>query len=129
MLESKLRQSSVSGRHWSGHWGAADRKRQQPGESAQGRALNRLPGRAYRIDESRDREWTARWFDGHGNLVAWFGGDAGLMFLALDYLAERTEQEFGVVVDRVWRREPLLSSDMRALIEGIEPVPKPGPGS
>ncbi len=105
----------MSGRKWNGRWGAAERKRQEPGESAQGRTLNRLPGREYRIDEGREGEWTAKWFDGQGNLVAWFGGDAGLMFLALDYLAERTENEFGVIVDRTWRREPKLSTEMRAL--------------
>ena len=113
----------MSGRSWSGRWGAADRNRQAPGESAHGRTLNRLPGRDYRINEGRDGEWTAKWFDGQGNLVAWFGGDAGLMFLTLDYLAERTEHEFGVDVDRVWRREPEMSGEMQKLMKQAKPVP------
>jgi hypothetical protein len=45
------------------------------------------------------------------------------MFLALDHLAERTEEEFGVVVDRIWRQEPELSGEMRALTERAKRVP------
>lgn len=113
----------MSGRNWNGRWGAADRKMQAAGESARGRTLDRLPGRTYRINEGRDGEWTAKWFDAQGNLVAWFGGDSGLMFLALDHLAERTAEEFGVVVDRIWRQEPELSGEMRALTARTKRVP------
>lgn len=119
----------MSGRNWNGRWGASDRKPQEPGESAQGRTLNRLPGRAYRINETREGEWTARWFDDQGNLVAWFGGDSGLMFLALNYLADRTENEFGVVVDRIWRREPEQSAEMKALTKHAKSSRRSSTGS
>jgi hypothetical protein len=47
-----------------------------------------------------------KWVDDNQDVVASFGGDIRLMFLALQHLADRTETEFGIVVDRIWQREP-----------------------
>jgi len=105
----------VSGRSWTGRWGVAHRNRQQRGLSAHGPIPNRLAGREYRINESRDGEWTVKWLDADGNVVAWFGGDVRLVFVALDHFASRTDSEFGIFVDRVWQREPELSAEMRSL--------------
>ena len=105
----------MSGRSWTGRWGVAHRNRQQRGLSAHGPILNRLAGREYRINESRDGEWTVKWLDADGNVVAWFGGDVRLVFVALDHFASRTDSEFGIFVDRVWQREPELSAEMRSL--------------
>ena len=56
-----------------------------------------------------------KWLDADGDVVAWFGGDVRLVFVALDHFASRTDSEFGIVVDRVWQREPELSAEMRSL--------------
>jgi hypothetical protein len=56
--------------------------------------------------------------------VAWFGGDVRLVFVALDHFASRTDTEFGILVDRVWQREPKLSAAMRSLIEGAAAPPQ-----
>jgi hypothetical protein len=114
----------VSGRSWTGRWGVAHRNRQPPGLSAQGPILNRLAGREYRISESRDGEWTVKWLDADGDVVARFGGDVRLVFVALDHFASRTDSEFGILVDRVWQREPKLSAAMRSLIEGAAAAPQ-----
>ena len=96
----------MSGRSWSGQWGVAQRVWQSRADSTMGPILNRLAGRQYRIDESRDDEWTVKWLDPDGHVVAQFGGDIRLVFVALQHLADRTETEFGIVVDRVWNQEP-----------------------
>lgn len=114
----------MSGRSWTGQWGVAHRNRQQSGRSAQGPILNRLAGREYRINESRDGEWTVKWLDADGDVVAWFGGDVRLVFVALDHFASRTDSEFGIVVDRVWAREPELSAEMRSLTKWAEAAPQ-----
>ncbi len=108
----------MSGRSWTGRWGVAHRNRQPPGLSAQGPILNRLAGQEYRISESRDGESTVKWLHADGDVVAWFGGDVSLVFVALHHFASRTDSEFGIVVDRVWQREPKLSAAMRSLTEG-----------
>src|SRR5216684_1642171 len=41
--------------------------------------------------------------------------DLRLVFVALDHFASRTDNEFGIVVGRVWQREPELSGEMRSL--------------
>ena len=105
----------MSGRSWTGRWGVAHRNRQQRGLSAHGPIPNRPAGREYRINESRDGEWTVKWLDADGNVVAWFGGDVRLVFVALDHFASRTDSEFGIFVDRVCQREPELSAEMRSL--------------
>ena len=97
----------MSGRSWSGRWGEAQRESQPRGESAGGPVLSRLVGRDYVISESRDGEWTVQWQDGYGDVAASFGGDVRLIYMALQHLADRTETEFGITVDRIWRREPL----------------------
>ena len=94
------------------------------GLSAQGPILNRLAGREYRINESRDGEWTVKWLDGDGDVVAWFGGDVRLVFVALDHFASRTDSEFGIVVDRVWQREPELSAEMSSLSKRAAAAPQ-----
>lgn len=86
--------------------------------------MDRLAGREYRINESREGEWTMKWFDAHGDVVAWFGGDVRLVFVALDHFASRTESQFGIVVDRVWQREPELSAKMRLLGERAAAAPQ-----
>jgi hypothetical protein len=96
----------VSGRSWAGRWGDTYREWQARGQAAEGPILNRLAGRQYRINESRDGEWSVKWLDDNQDVVASFGGDIRLMFLALQHLADRTEAEFGIVVDRIWQREP-----------------------
>ena len=96
----------MSGRSWSGQWGVAHRVWQSRADSTMGPILNRLAGRQYRIDEGRDDEWTVKWLDPDGHVVAQFGGDIRLVFVALQHLADRTETEFGIVVDRVWNQEP-----------------------
>jgi hypothetical protein len=101
----------MSGRSWGGQWGTTYREWQPKAQSATGPILNRLAGRQYRIDESRDGEWTVKWLDADGRVVAWFGGDMRLVFVSLQYLADRTESEFGIVVDRVWSREPEAGED------------------
>jgi hypothetical protein len=95
---SACKEGWVSGRSWTGRWGVAHRNRQPRGLSAQGPILNRLAGRKYRINESRDGEWTVKWLDADGDVVAWFGGDVRLVFVALDHFASRTDNEFGIVV-------------------------------
>lgn len=102
----------MSGRNWSGQWGAADREWHGRGHSAEGPVLSRLAGREYRINESRDGEWTVKWLDTYGDVVAWFGGDVHLIFVTLQHLADRTDKEFGITVDRIWRREPELSKQL-----------------
>lgn len=102
----RFSEPGVSGRSWSGQWGIAHRQWQPRAESATGPILNRLAGRHYRINESRDGQWTVKWLDPDGQVVAQFGGDMRLVFVALQHLADRTESEFGIVVDRVWNREP-----------------------
>jgi hypothetical protein len=77
--------------------------------------LNRLAGREYTINESRDGEWTVKWLSGSNDVVARFAGDVRLIFVALEHLADRTDSEFGIVVDRVWQREPELSRAVQAL--------------
>src|ERR1700738_3880324 len=116
----------VSGRSWTGRWGVAHRNRQKRGLSAQGPVLNRLAGRDYRINESRDGEWTVKWLDADGDVVAWFGGDVRLVFAALDHFASRTNSEFGIDVDRVWQREPELSAEMRSVSKRGAAAPKTG---
>ena len=101
----------MSGRSWAGQWGATYREWQPKAESTNGPILNRLAGRQYQINENRDGEWTVKWLDGQGHVVAWFGGDVHLVFVALQYLADRTEAEFGIAVDRVWSREPSPGED------------------
>jgi hypothetical protein len=96
----------VSGRSWSGKWGDSYREWQPRAESATGPILNRLVGRHYRINESRDGQWSVKWLDAEDQVVAQFGGDVRLVFVALQHLADRTEAEFGIAVDRVWSREP-----------------------
>ncbi len=107
----------MSGRSWTGRWSRIEIG-SRPGLSAQGPILNRLAGREYRISESRDGESTVKWLDADGDVVAWFGGDVRLVFVALHHFASRTDSEFGIVVDRVWQREPKLSAAMRSLTEG-----------
>ena len=114
----------MSGRSWTGRWGVAHRTLQPRGLSAQGPILNRLAGREYRINESRDGEWTVKWLDADGDVVAWFGGDVRLVFVALDHFASRTDTEFGIVVDRVWQREPELSAEMRSLSKRAAAAPQ-----
>ena len=114
----------MSGRNWSGRWGIAQREWQPRGRSAEGPILDRLAGRNYLINETRDGEWTVKWLDDNGDVVARFGGDVRLVFVALQHLANRTEAEFGIVVDRVWQREPELSDAMQALSDGTAPWPK-----
>ena len=114
----------MSGRSWTGRWGVTHRNRQPRGLSAQGPILHRLAGREYRISESRDGEWTVKWIDAAGDLVAWFGGDVRLVFVALDHFASRTDSEFGIVVDRVWQREPELSAEMRSLSKRVAAAPQ-----
>lgn len=96
----------MSGRSWSGQWGVAHREWQSRSESTTGPILDRLAGRQYRIDESRDAEWTVKWLDADGHVVAHLAGDFRLVFVALQHLADRTENEFGIVVDRIWNLEP-----------------------
>ena len=96
----------MSGRNWSGRWGETNREWQPRGSSAGGPVLNRLAGREYRISESNEGEWTVKWRDHNGDVVAWFGGDIRLIFMALQHLADRTDAEFGITVDRIWRLEP-----------------------
>ncbi len=74
--------------------------------------MDRLAGREYRINESREGEWTVKWFDAHGDVVAWFSGDV------------RTDSQFGIVVDRVWQREPEFSAKMRLLSERVAAAPQ-----
>ena len=107
----------MSGRSWTGRWSRIEIG-SRPGLSAQGPILNRLAGREYRISESRDGESTVKWLDADGDVVAWFGGDVSLVFGALHHFASRTDSEFGIVVDRVWQRQPKLSAAMRSLTEG-----------
>ena len=107
----------MSGRNWSGRWGEATRDWQPRGQSAKGPILNRLAGRDYRITESNEGEWTVKWRDRNGDVVAWFGGDMRLIFTALQHLADRTDVEFGIAVDRIWRREPALSAELEGLTE------------
>jgi len=113
----------VSGRSWTGRWSRIEIG-SRPGLSAQGPILNRLAGREYRISESRDGESTVKWLDADGDVVAWFGGDVRLVFVALHHFASRTDSEFGIVVDRVWQREPKLSAAMRSLTEGAAAAPQ-----
>jgi hypothetical protein len=80
-----------------------------------GPILNRLAGREYRISESNDGEWVVKWRDDNGDVVAWFGGDVRLIFMTLQHLADRTDAEFGIAVDRIWRREPSLTAELQAL--------------
>lgn len=96
----------MSGRSWTGQWGDTYREYQARGRGAEGPILNRLAGREYQISESRDGEWTVKWLDPNGDVVAWFGGDLRLVFVALQHLADRTESEFGIVVRRIWHIEP-----------------------
>ena len=114
----------MSGRSWSGQWGIAEREWQPRGGSAEGPILNRLAGRNYSISESRDGEWTVKWLDAKGDVVARFGGDVRLVFVALQHLANRTEAEFGIAVDRVWQREPELSDELQALRDTTLGLPK-----
>lgn len=113
----------MSGRSWTGRWGVTYREWQPRARSAEGPILNRLAGRLYRINETRDGEWTVKWLDTNGEVVAWFGGDVRLVFVALQYLADRTDSEFGIAVDRVWQREPELSAEMQALSDATVPAP------
>jgi hypothetical protein len=46
------------------------------------------------------------------------------VFVALDHFASRTDSEFGIVVDRVWQREPELSAEMRSLSKRAAAAPK-----
>ena len=117
----------MSGRNWTGRWGETNREWQPRGQSATGPVLNRLAGREYRITENR-ADWAVQWRDGNGDVVASFGGDVRLIFLALQHLADRTEAEFGIVVDRVWCREPSLPADLQALIDLKEEPPQTEPG-
>ena len=105
----------MSGRNWSGRWGVTEREWQPRGKSATGPVLNRLAGREFRINETKDGEWTVRWLDANGDVVARFAGDVRLIFMALQDLADRTDREFGIRVDRIWCTEPKLSDDMQAL--------------
>ena len=105
----------MSGRNWSGRWGVAQREWQPRGKSATGPILNRLAGREFRINETKEGEWSVRWLDPNGEVVARFAGDVRLIFMALQHLADRTDSEFGISVDRIWRTEPQLSEDMQAL--------------
>jgi hypothetical protein len=114
----------VSGRSWTGQWGVAQREWQPRGRSAEGPILDRLAGRKYAINETRDGEWTVKWLDDNGDVVARFGGDVRLVFVALQHLANRTEADFGIVVDRLWEREPELSNAMQALSDATAPSPK-----
>lgn len=114
----------MSGRSWTGRWGIAHREWQPKGRSAQGPILDRLAGRQYRITESRAGEWTVTWLDANGEVVASFGGDVRLVFVSLQHLADRTETEFGIAVDRVWQREPELSAEMQALSVATVSVPE-----
>ena len=113
----------MSGRSWSGRWGMANREWQPRGRSAAGPILNRLAGREYRINEVRNGEWAVKWLDPNGDVVAWFGGDLRLVFVALQHLAERTESEFGIVVEPIWRQEPALPADLQALAEQASSTP------
>lgn len=113
----------MSGRSWSGQWGIVQREWQPRGRSAEGPILNRLAGRNYSINESRDGEWTVKWLDANGDVVARFGGDVRLVFVALQHLANRTEAEFGIVVDRAWQREPELSEAMQGLSDTTVRLP------
>lgn len=114
----------MSGRSWSGQWGIAQREWKPRGQSAEGPILNRLAGRKYSINETRDGEWTVKWLDDNGDVVARFGGDVRLVFVALQHLANRTEAEFGIAVDRVWQHEPVLSEAMQALSDATAPSQK-----
>ena len=105
----------MSGRSWTGRWGTTYREWQPRAQSAEGPILNRLAGREYTINESRDGEWTVKWLSGSNDVVARFAGDVRLIFVALEHLADRTDSEFGIVVDRVWQREPELSRAVQAL--------------
>jgi hypothetical protein len=113
----------VSGRSWGGRWGVTYREWQPKARSGEGPILNRLAGRQYRISESRAGEWTVKWLDDNGRVVAWFGGDIRLVFVALQHLADRTDREFGIVVDRIWRSEPQLSAELKALSDTSESAP------
>ena len=117
----------MSGRNWTGRWGEANRQWQPRGQSATGPILNRLAGREYRITENGG-DWTVQWRDGNGDVVAWFGGDVRLIFTALQHLADRTDAEFGIVVDRIWRREPTLAADLQALIDIKDQPPQTDSG-
>jgi len=59
---------------------------------------------------------TATWWRG---LVATSG-----WFVALDHFASRTDSQFGIVVDRVWQREPEFSAEMRLLSERAAAAPQ-----
>lgn len=107
----------MSGRNWTGRWGETTREPQRRGQTAGGPILNRLAGREYRITESNEGEWTVKWRDHNGDVVAWFGGDVRLIFTALQHLADRTDTEFGITVDRIWRHEPALSAELQGLTE------------
>lgn len=118
----------MSGRSWSGRWGVAEREWQPTGRSGQGPILNRLAGRQYQISEGRGGDWTVKWLDDRDETVAWFGGDVRLVFVALQHLADRTDQEFGIAVDRIWENEPKLSAEMQALTDStgaLDTPPKP----
>jgi len=65
-----------------------------------------------------------KWLDADGDVVAWFGGDVRLVFVALDHFASRTDSEFGIVVDRVWQREPELSAEMRSVSKRSADAPQ-----
>ncbi len=113
----------MSGRSWGGRWGVTYREWQPKARSSEGPILNRLAGRQYRITESRDGEWTVKWLDDNGKVVARFGGDIRLVFVALQHLADRTDREFGIAVDRIWRSEPQLSAELKALTDTTVSAP------
>lgn len=117
----------MSGRNWTGRWGETNREWQPRAQMATGPILNRLAGREYRITENGG-DWTVQWRDGNGDVVAWFGGDVRLIFTALQHLADRTDAEFGIVVDRIWRREPTLAADLQALIDSKDQLVQTEPG-
>jgi hypothetical protein len=118
------KEEDVSGRSWSGQWGIAHREWQPRAEVTEGPILNRLAGRKYRINETREGEWTVKWLDAGGQTVAWFGGDVRLVFVALQHLADKTESVFGIEVDRIWRREPELTGALQALSDVTVRAPK-----
>jgi len=124
--DAALGTAAVSGRSWSGHWGATYREWQPKPQTLDGPILNRLAGREYRINESRAGEWVVKWIDTNGQTVAWFGGDLRLVFVALQHLADRTESDFGITVDRLWLREPELSAEIQALGGVTEAPADPG---
>jgi hypothetical protein len=65
--------------------------------------LEVLLGATLVLDVSDPNQWKANWVSPEGELLRWFAGDPGLVFVFLDFLAHHTERLYTVKVNRTWR--------------------------